>query len=163
MKRNYLFTSASGELDMMTFKEAEAIERSGRCSVWEYIATPTVWPKAQVPALPLMDARPGKTEPVNETMLPARDEPKQVVPPRHAVNWTYEELCDLMKLYPFKRHDARKFGEQVQRNELAVLRQMTRLKSLILDLRLRWDGERILRGKCARVHEWPVGWRNPKR
>lgn len=166
MKRNYIFTNAEGHEDLLSHKEAQAIERSGSCTLLGYINTPSKLPEHEHPVVPLMEMRTGKTEPINAQVWQVEVGPVQVVPGQHAVNWTYEELCDLMKhcagKYALSRYEASDFAFKTQRSELAVMQQATKLKNLVLDLRLRWDGRRILRGKCARVYEWPVGWRNPK-
>lgn len=164
MSRNYVFLNAEGYMDIMTKVEAQAIERSGACSLWEYISTPTTWPQQNVPVVPLMEARPGATEPVNGpvTMWEIQNGPAEVVPGRHALDWTYDELCQLMHLFPFSQCDAAEFASKVQRTDLSVRMRMTKLHSLINEQRIRWDGTRILRGKRAAVYQWPLGFQNPK-
>lgn len=48
---------------LLSAAELAAVERSGRSSWQEYIATPTQWPEPTVPVAPLMAARPGAVEP----------------------------------------------------------------------------------------------------
>ncbi len=48
-------------IEILTWREIEEVERSGRSDHRSYAETPTQWPGEQHPVAPLMEARPGKT------------------------------------------------------------------------------------------------------
>lgn len=48
------YVNHNGELDLMSDQEAQAIERSGRCSWQEYAAEPSAWSMDMHPIAPLM-------------------------------------------------------------------------------------------------------------
>lgn len=149
-----LFHNAQGELDLLPLSELEAVECSGRSSWQEYATQPGHWPQETTPVVPLMRARPGATEP-------------EVVhgvwnTERTGVAWSYEELCELMRDHPISKAQALHWGKMHGRTPQAVQAQMSRLRDLLVERKLKWDGERFLRGKNAQVFQWPVGFRNPK-
>ena len=51
------------ERHAITAEEVEAIERTGRSSWQQYASIPTQWPGERFAVLPLMEGRPGATEP----------------------------------------------------------------------------------------------------
>lgn len=153
MRRNYVFINAEGYMDIMPIAEAEAIERSGACSLWEYISTPTTWPQQTVPFVTLMEARPGATEPV---------ELHGAWIDRNGMPWTYDELCQLLKDNPRTLTEQLQWGKERGRRVQGVHAQLYRLSDLMNQRKIKWDGERILRGRKAQVDQWPVGFRNPK-
>ena len=153
MRRNYVFLNAEGYMDVMPIAEAEAIDRSGSCSLWEYISTPTTWPQQTVPFVPLMKARPGATQ---ATVTHGTEED------RGSLHWSYEELCQLMKDNPSCTLDYIEWGRARGRSSRAVESQRLKLFDLIMQRKIKWDGERILRWNNAQVDQWPVGFRNPK-
>lgn len=121
MRRNYVFINAEGYMDIMPIAEAEAIERSGACSLWEYISTPTTWPQQTVPFVTLMEARPGATEPV---------ELHGAWIDRNGMPWTYDELCQLLKDNP------RTLTEQLQWGQRTRAKSAGRTRSTVSPIRL---------------------------
>lgn len=55
--------SFNGEVHYLSIDEFQAVEASGRCSLGEYITTPTEYPKRDFSVFNLMGGRPGMTEP----------------------------------------------------------------------------------------------------
>ena len=59
----------NGERDWLPTEELRAVERSGYSTWQQYAMTPGEWPAPITPILPLMDARPGKVEPLDVALL----------------------------------------------------------------------------------------------
>lgn len=132
--------------------ELEAVERSGRSSWQVYAMQPGEWPEPCIPVTPLLNARPGATEAQSMIGIWNTD--------RNGVSWTYDELCELFRCSPSSHSNALEWGKQRGRSSQAVQAQMIKLVDLVVNQKLRWDGERLLRGKRAQVYQWPVGFKN---
>lgn len=139
---------------MLPRSEMAAVERSGRSSWRTYAMQPGEWPQPCTPVSPLIDARPGATEPQSVIGIWNTC--------RNGVSWTYDELCELFKESPSTNKEAHAWGKLRGRSPQAVQNQMSKLLDLVVSQKLRWDGQRLLRGKSAQVYQWPVGFRNPK-
>ena len=70
--------------------ELEAIERSGKCSLLEYIQTPSQWPQNNSAVIPLMEQRPGA--------IPFGERPKE------SNNWLYEGRDVIIRLPKWRRY-----------------------------------------------------------
>lgn len=51
------------EVHYLSYAELDAVEISGRSNWMDYAEAPAQWPEPSAAVIPLMDARPGKTEP----------------------------------------------------------------------------------------------------
>lgn len=148
------FKNAQGEPDVLSLGELQCVERSGRSAWMDYATTPNEWPAVVVPMVPLMEARPGAVEPLHV------DRPTDLS--RNGIDWSYDECCALIKANPSRNVDIIAFAKQHGRSPMAVENQRSKLMDLMLQRKLRWDGERLLRGHSALVYQWPIGFRNPK-
>ena len=148
------FKNAQGEPDVLPLGELQCVERSGRSTWMDYATTPGEWPFVVVPMVPLMEARPGAVEPLHV------DSPTDLS--RNGMDWSYDECCALVKTNPSRNVDIMAFAKQHGRTPMAVENQRSKLLDLMLQRKLRWDGQRLLRGHSALVYQWPIGFRNPK-
>ena len=143
--RSYVFTNAEGRQDYMGSEEVEAIERSGTSSIGEYITTPPTWPQATTPFTPLMEQRPGATE------------PQMPCPWMNGVTWTYKEVLDLMRM------DIEKFCRSYGRQYVAAKMKRAHVEDQIRRKKLKWDGGLLLRGSKASMVQWPIGMLSDQR
>ena len=151
---NILFKNTQGEFDCLPLSELEAVERSGRSTWQEYAMETGQDVKQAAPVVPLMDARPGKTEPYYLKSAWNND--------RSGVAWSYDELCELMRDHPIGIAEALDWGKMHGRSPQAVQTQMQRLRDMLIYKEIRWDGVRLLRGSKANANQWPFSLQNPK-
>ena len=67
--RDPIVFEMNGHRHVMSGEEAEAIERSGYSTWQDYSYFPGSWPEPNTAVVPLMDARPGKVEPLDTVLL----------------------------------------------------------------------------------------------
>jgi hypothetical protein len=145
------FINAEGKPDELPLGELEAVERSG-CSSWQtYIMQRPQWAPPSAPVVPLMEARPGQTDPVV---------------PFHTLNrdgevWTYGEICQAIRSNPKTHRERAALGAIMRRSPDGIQNVLLRVESLRSQRKLMWVGDRLLRGTKAQVYQWPIGFRNP--
>ena len=146
------FKNAQGEPDVLPLGELDSVELTGRSRWMDYATTPGEWAALAAPVVPLMEARPGAVEPLHV------DCPTDLS--RNGITWSYEELCALVKANPSRNKEIIVFAKLHGRSPHAVESQRSKLMDLLYQKKIRWTGERLVRGHHALVYQWPIGFRN---
>jgi hypothetical protein len=147
------YTDHNGQQQFMGDAEIEAIERYNfdRQTIQQYMYWPAEFAEPTVPFSPLMEARPGKTDPWDVEYIP-----------NGHMRWQLPDMIMLLKLYDEGVLPTAHIADRLSRTASAVLNRNRRLRSLINESRLTWDGVTLRRGTRANVYQWPLGFRNKR-